>query len=142
VGINTVLSIGAVMLLHLPVWSLGITFSFSMALQVGILFFLLQKRALFQILPFAISLGKIFVAAIVAAPIPYILIKLMDNLLLDTTRTINIFNLLLVSAIVYFLLYLFAAWFINVKELSLVAQLTIKAKEFQKKITEMYTSYD
>lgn len=142
VGMNTALSIGAVMFLHLPVWSLGITFSLSITLQVGMLFCLLQKRALFKTIPFILSLGKILIAALVAAPIPYILIKLMDNLLLDTTRTINIFNLLLSSAVVYFLLYLFAAWFINVKELSLVAQLTIKAKEFQKKIIEMYTSYD
>jgi putative peptidoglycan lipid II flippase len=142
VGVNTILSICAVMVFKLPVWSLGISFSLSMALQVGILFVLLQKRALFRFGPFLFSLFKIVFAAVTAAPIPYILIKLMDNLLLDTTRTINIFILLLVSAVVYFLLYLFMAWFIDVKELSIIAQLTMKAKEFQKKITEIYTSYD
>lgn len=139
---NTVLSICSILVFHLPVWSLGISFSLSMILQVGILFLLLQRRALFQFAPFMISFGKIAAASIVAAPVPYIMIKLMDNLLLDTTRTVNIFYLLVVSAVVYFLLYLFVSWFINVRELALVAQLTIKAKEFQKKITEMYTSYD
>jgi len=139
---NTVLSIVAILVLHLPVWSLGISFSLSIALQVGILFFLLQKKALFKLLPFFISLGKILITAVVAAPVPYVLIKLMDNLLLDTTRTINIFSLLFVSAIVYFLLYLFVAWFIGVQELSIIARLIIKAKEFQKKVTEMNTSYD
>lgn len=142
VAANTILSIGAILIFHLPVWSLGISFSLSMILQVSILFFLLQKRALFNLIPFLLSFGKIMVAAIVAAPIPYILIKLMDNLLLDTTRTVNIFYLLLISACSYFLLYLFAAWFIGIKELSIIAQLTIKAREFQKKITEIYTSYD
>ncbi|MCX6730529.1 MAG: hypothetical protein NTZ55_01650, partial [Candidatus Roizmanbacteria bacterium] len=127
---------------HMPVWSLGISFSTSMFIQVGILFFLLQKRALFTFGPFLISLGKIIAAGVIAAPIPYVLIKLMDNLLLDTTRTINILFLLVISATVYFLLYLFVAWFIGIQELSIIAQLTIKAKEFQKKITEMYTSYD
>lgn len=140
--INTILSLGAVLIFHLPVWSLGISFSLSMAIQVSILFFLLQKRAFFKLMPFLMSLGKITLAAIIAAPIPYVLIKLMDNLLLDTTRTINIFFLLLISAFVYFLLYLFVAWFIGIQELSIIAQLTIKAKEFQKKITEIYTSYD
>ncbi len=139
---NTILSLIAILVLHLPVWSLGITFSLSMALQVSILFFLLQKRAQFKLLPFAVSLGKIIATAIIAAPIPYVLIKLMDNLLLDTTRTINIFFLLLTSASVYFLLYLFVAWFLGITELSIIAKLTLKAKEFQKKITEMYTSYD
>jgi putative peptidoglycan lipid II flippase len=139
---NTVFSLVGILVLHLPVWSLGISFSLSMALQVGILFFLLQKRALFSFKPFMISLTKIVLAAVIAAPIPYILIKLMDNLLLDTTRTINIFFLLMVSGFVYFLLYLFVSWFIGIQELSIIAQLTIKAKEFQKKIIEMYTSYD
>jgi len=142
VVVNTVLSLFAILILHLPVWSLGISFSISIALQVSILFFLLQKRALFNLSPFLFSLGKIVLTAIIAAPIPYILIKLMDNLLLDTTRTINIFFLLLISAFVYFLLYLLVAWFMGIQELSIIAQLTIKAKEFQKKITEIYTSYD
>lgn len=139
---NTLLSIVAILVFHMPVWSLGVSFSLSMALQVGILFFLLQKRALFRFIPFLLSLGKIILAGVVAAPIPYVLIKLMDNLLIDTTRTVNILFLLITSALVYFLLYLFVAWFIGIQELSIIAQLTIKAKEFQKKITEIYTSYD
>jgi len=109
---------------------------------VGLLFFLLQKKTQFPFLPFLVSLMKIGIAAIIAAPIPYILIKLMDNLLLDTTRTINILLLLLASAVVYFLLYLFVAWIIDVKELSIIAQLTLGRKKFQKKITEINTSYD
>lgn len=142
VVVNTALSLVIILVLHMPVWSLGISFSLSMALQVGILFILLQKRAQFNIASFMFSFGKIIVAAIISAPVPYVLIKLMDNLLLDTTRTINIFFLLVVSVLTYFLLYLFVSWFIGVRELSIVAQLTVKAKEFQKKITEMYTSYD
>ncbi len=142
VAANTILSLIAILILHLPVWSLGITFSLSMALQVSILFFLLQKRAQFNLRAFYISLGKIILTAIIAAPAPYVLIKLMDNLLLDTTRTINILFLLISSALVYFLLYLFVAWFLGVQELSFLAKCTLKAKEFQKKITEMYTSYD
>ena len=142
VVVNTAVSLVVILVLHMPVWSLGISFSLSMALQVGILFILLQKKAQFNIASFMFSFGKIIVAAIVSAPVPYVLIKLMDNLLLDTTRTINIFFLLVVSVLTYFLLYLFVSWFIGVRELSIVAQLTVKAKEFQKKITEMYTSYD
>ncbi len=142
VVVNTALSLVAILVLHMPVWSLGISFSLSMALQVGILFILLQKKAQFNIAIFMLSFGKIIMAAIVSAPVPYVLIKLMDNLLLDTTRTINIFFLLVVSVLTYFLLYLFVSWFIGVRELSIIAQLAVKAKEFQKKITEMYTSYD
>lgn len=139
---NTVLSLVAILVLHMPVWSLGISFSLSMALQVGILFILLQRKAQFNIPAFLVSYAKIIIAASISAPIPYVIIKLMDNLLLDTTRTINIFLLLFVSASTYFLLYLFVSWFIGVRELYIITQLTVKAREFQKKITEMYTSYD
>jgi hypothetical protein len=113
-----------------------------MALQVGILFILLQRKAQFNIPAFLVSYAKIIIAASISAPIPYVIIKLMDNLLLDTTRTINIFLLLFISASTYFLLYLFVSWFIGVRELYIITQLTVKAREFQKKITEMYTSYD
>ena len=142
VVVNTVLSLVAVLVLHLPVWALGISFSLSIALQVVILFVILQQKAQFKLSSFFLSLGKIVLASLLAAPIPYVLIKLMDNLLLDTTRTINILFLLVISALVYFLLYLFGAWFIGVKELSILARLTLKAREFQKKVTEMNTSYD
>lgn len=142
VASNTLFSVIAIVVLRLPVWSLGISFSLSMLMQVGILFFLLQKKVFFALIPFFLSFFKILIAGIIAAPIPYVLIKLMDNLILDTTRTINIVILLASSVLLYFLLYLFVAWLINVKELSLVARLTFKAKEFQKKITEMYITYD
>lgn len=142
VVVNTALSLVAILVLHLPVWSLGVSFSLSIGLQVGILFMLLHKKAPFNIVAFIYSFIKIILAAVISAPIPYVLIKLMDNLLLDTTRTINIFLLLVISACTYFLLYLFVSWFIGVRELYIITQLTVKAREFQKKITEMYTSYD
>ncbi len=140
--VNTVLSLVFILVFKLPVWALGISFSLSMLLQDAILFILLHKKISFDVPAFLLSFGKIIFAAFISAPIPYIIIKLMDNLLLDTTRTINIFFLLSVSAIVYGLLYLFVSWFIGVQELYIISQLTGKAKQFQKKITEMYLSYD
>lgn len=140
--VNTVLSLVFILVFKLPVWALGISFSLSMLLQDVILFILLHKKISFDVPAFLLSFGKIIFAAFISAPIPYIIIKLMDNLLLDTTRTINIFFLLSVSAIVYGLLYLFVSWFIGVQELYIISQLTGKAKQFQKKITEMYLSYD
>lgn len=139
---NTVLSLVFILVFKLPVWALGISFSLSMIIQDTILFVLLHKKISFDLFPFFLSFGKILFAAFISAPIPYIIIKLMDNLLLDTTRTINIFFLLCVSTIVYGLLYLFVSWFIGVQELYIISQLIGKAKQFQKKITEMYLSYD
>jgi len=140
--VNTILSVFFVLIVKLPVWALGISFSLSIILQVLLLFLLIHKKIAFNISAIVLGMGKIVVAAIVAAPIPYILIKLMDNVLLDTTRTINILILLVSSSILYLLLYLFLCWLLAVNELYVVTRLTIKAREFQKKITEMYSSYD
>jgi putative peptidoglycan lipid II flippase len=139
---NTLLSLAFILIFKLPVWGLGISFSISMIVQDLILFFMLHKKINFDLPSITKSIIKISFATLISAPIPYILIKLMDNLLLDTTRTINIFFLLSTSALVYGLLYLFVSWFIGVQELYIVTQLTVKAKQFQKKITEMYLSYD
>lgn len=139
---NTILSLLFILVFKMPVWALGISFSVSMIVQDVILFFILHRKISFNLLQVTFSIVKISFAALISAPIPYILIKLMDNLLLDTTRTINIFLLLCVSAVVYGLLYLFVSWFIGVQELYIISQLTGKAKQFQKKITEMYLSYD
>lgn len=139
---NTILSLVFILVLKMPVWALGVSFSVSMIVQDMILFVILHKKIGFNLLQVTFSIMKISFAALISAPIPYILIKLMDNLLLDTTRTINIFLLLCISAVVYGLLYLFVSWFIGVQELYIISQLIGKAKQFQKKITEMYLSYD
>lgn len=139
---NTVLSLVFILILKMPVWALGVSFSVSMIVQDMILFVILHKKIGFNLIHVTFSIMKISFAALISAPIPYILIKLMDNLLLDTTRTINIFLLLCVSMVVYGLLYLFVSWFIGVQELYIISQLIGKAKQFQKKITEMYLSYD
>lgn len=139
---NTVLSLVFILVLKMPVWALGVSFSISMIVQDMILFVILHKKIGFNLIHVTLSIMKISFAALISAPIPYILIKLMDNLLLDTTRTINIFLLLCVSMVVYGLLYLFVSWFIGVQELYIISQLIGKAKQFQKKITEMYLSYD
>lgn len=139
---NTILSLVFILVLKMPVWALGVSFSVSMIVQDMILFVILHKKIGFNLLQVTFSIMKISFAAFISAPIPYILIKLMDNLLLDTTRTINIFLLLCISAVVYGLLYLFVSWFIGVQELYIISQLIGKAKQFQKKITEMYLSYD
>jgi len=84
---------------------------------------------------------KIIVASLCASPGAYFLIRLMDNLILDTTRTINVFLLLVASSLLYFLLYLALSWLLNIKAMYSISRLFAKARGFQKKITEI-TSYE
>lgn len=143
VSLNAILSIVFIVFLKLPVWSLAISFSISMTINVILLFVLLHKilKGLNLKIIF-IETSKILFASLISSIFSYYLLKFLDVLVFDTTRTIQVFFLLTTVGIIYLLLYLFIAWIINTKEIYLVSKLLIKAKEYKKKITELHTVYE
>lgn len=99
----------------------SIAFSFTLAnvLQLITLILLLGKKVgsfprglLF--FPFI----KIFIATIFTGIALYVPIKLLDQLVFDTTRTINLIFLTGISSFIGLSLYLFLTWLFNVKEAS------------------------
>lgn len=62
------------------------------------------------------STAKIFIAAFFMGIALYIPIKLLDQLVFDTTKTINLLLLTGISSFFGLSLYLFLTWFLNVKE--------------------------
>ncbi len=143
IGINTLLSVIFIIFLKLPVWSLAISFSISMMINVLMLILILSQKIQgldFKFLVF--ELVKVCAATGISSVVVYYLMKLMDGLVFDTSFTINVFLLLMTSAIVYFFLYLFLSWVIDVKEIYLVTRLIIKAREYHRRIIEFYTSYE
>lgn len=142
IAINTGLSLFFILVMKLPVWSLAVSFSVSIILNSTILFGILIIRLKQMDLKYFFKEGtKIMAASLVASPAAYYLIKLMDKLLLDTTRTINVLFMLAVSTTLYFLLYLLVSWLLDTKAIYEVTQLFVKSKGYPKKITEI-TSYE
>jgi len=141
--INTGLSLLFVFYYHFPIWSLAISFSTAIILNTTLLFFILNKKLngfnLFEILN---EIIKMTISGTIAGIISYGLMKLFDGLIFDTSRTINVFFLLATITIIFSSLYLFVAWLINLKEIYLISRLIFKAKEIQKKITEIFISYE
>lgn len=137
--INTSLSVLFVIYLKLPVWSMAIAFSVSEIINVIILLYLLEKKLkgldLYELIK---ETTKITICTFIPAVVTYYLMKFMALLIFDTTRTINIFFLLVLGSIFFFLLYLFVSWLFNVREIYLVAKLLVKAREYRKKILEIY----
>lgn len=62
------------------------------------------------------SFIKIFLATVFTGFALYIPIKLLDQLVFDTTKTINLILLTSISSSIGLSLYLFLTWFFNVKE--------------------------
>jgi len=141
--VNLALSLTFVLWLKLPVWSLAIAFSTSMIMNVTVLLIFLNKKIHgLDIKPLLTETVKITGISFIASFVCYYLIKLLDGLIFDTTRTINVFFLLVTASIVYFLLYLFLSWIFEIKEIYLLTKLLTKAKEYQKRLLEIYTSYE
>ena len=141
--VNTLLSLLFVFVFHLPVWSLAISFSVSIMINSIILFFILWKKLSgFNLRYMTIELVKIMFAGFIASLISYFLLKLFDGLILDTSRTINVFFLLAIIGIIFSSIYLFIAWIIDLKEIYLLSKLITKAQQLQKKITGIFIPYE
>jgi len=102
---------------HLGVVSIAVGYSAASIVEVIILFLFLDrkvggfpKRNLF------FSLFKIFAATIFTGFALYIPIKLLDQLVFDTTRTVGLLLLTGISTLAGLILYLFLTWLFDVKE--------------------------
>lgn len=143
IGINTILSIVFVLVFKLPVWFLAGSFSFAMIINVTVLFLILAKKIDgldFRLL--VVESIKMALATLISSIIVYYSMKFMDELVFNTSYTINVFFLLLSGGVIYLILYLFLSWLLDVREIYLVGKLFMKAREYRKKIIEFYTVYE
>jgi len=137
--LNTLLSLFFIFILHLPVWSLALSFSLSMIFNVVLMLIALRKKIVrLEFLYIFWETFKISVASLIASFFSYYFMKILDILILDTTRTINIFFLLMMVGSLFSLLYLFLSWVLAIKEISFLVYFIIKAKEYRRKIIEIY----
>jgi putative peptidoglycan lipid II flippase len=106
-----------IVIYHMGVVSLAVSFTISSIIQLIILFLLLEKKVgKFDKIPLFISWSKIFLSSLFTAFALYIPIKLLDQLVFDTTRTVNLIILTGISSLAGLSLYLFLTWFFDVKE--------------------------
>jgi putative peptidoglycan lipid II flippase len=116
-GILLILAYLFIIVYHWGVESLAIAFTIQSIAQLFVLLFLLERKVgAFQKWPLLVSWSKIFVSSLFTAFALYIPIKLLDQLVFDTTRTINLLILTGISSLAGLLLYLFLTWFFDVKE--------------------------
>ena len=138
VGINIVFSVLFVQIFHLDVWSLGLAYSLSTTVSVVLLLgFLSKKLNGFNKKMLIMPAVKMTLAAVAAALALYIPIKLLDQLVFDTTRTINLIVLTSIASFVGLSIYLFLVWMMEVKELNTYVDLLKKLGRLRFKSQEM-----
>jgi putative peptidoglycan lipid II flippase len=141
--VNTFFSVFFIFFLKLPVFALALSFSLAIILNTLSLFLFLTKKI--KNINYSYLIGetlKIFTAALIASLPSYLFLKVADPWIFNTIYTINVFFLLFSVALIYFFWYLFFSWVLDVKQLYLFTKLIGKAKEYQKKIIELFNQYD
>ncbi len=117
---NIVLSLFFVQYLHLPIWALGASYSIATILNALLLLVFLDRAVeKFNRRELIIPGLKIGFAAVLMAVCLYIPMKFLDQLVFDTTKTINLLALTGAASFLGLSVYLILTWLLQVKEISL-----------------------
>lgn len=135
VFLNIVLSIYYIMILKWDVWSIGFANSISAVVSAILLFGTLHfKVGKFDLKTVLIPFIKMLMATIIMGVCLYIPIKLLDVVIFNTTKTVNLLMLTGLSSIFALSIYVLLVRFLKVRELDTYVELLKKAGRFQTKL--------
>ena len=121
--------------LKLDVWSIGLANSISAILSGVLLFVSLHfKVGKFNLNHVLSPFIKMLMATIIMGVALYIPIKLLDQVIFDTTKTINLLVLTGISSIFAVTVYLIIVWSLRVRELDTYVELIKRIGMFQTKL--------
>ncbi len=124
VVLNILLSYYFVLILHLEVWSIGFASSIAGLISAVLLFGVLHKKiGGFDLKSVYSPFFKMLMASVVMGMALYIPIKLLDQVIFDTTKTLNLILLTGLSSIFALSVYIILVWYLKVTELLTYAKL-------------------
>lgn len=101
-----------------PVWGLAIASMIADSLLAIILLAILHKRVLaFDLRSLLLPAGKILLAAVTTGLSLYVPMKLLDQLVFDTQRTVPLIMLTGIVSLIGLTVYLFLTWVLDIEEL-------------------------
>lgn len=105
-----------IVLYDLPIYYLALAFSVGSIISVALLAIFSYKLFVLPKVSVFVTVGKILIATFMMGIALYIPIKLLDQLVFDTTRTINLLILTGIASSLGFMAYLFFTWLLDIKE--------------------------
>lgn len=134
VAVNISLCWLFVQVLHMEVWSLGVAFSISANASFIVLMVLLDRKlGGFSRKSLIEPAAKMLFASVVAAIALYVPIKALDQLVFDTTKTVNLILLTGIASVFGLSIYLLLVWMLKIKELETFLTLIKKLKRMNVK---------
>ena len=135
VFINITLSVYFIKFLKLEVWGIGLANSIAAIISATLLFWALHFRVgKFNLTLVLAPFLKMLMAAIIMGVALYIPIKLLDQVIFDTTRTINLLILTGLSSLFALTIYVLLVWFLKVRELNTYMELLKRVGRLQGKL--------
>lgn len=135
VTLNIVLSVYAITVLKLDVWSIGLANAISAVFSAVLLFWTLHfKVGKFDLRIVLIPFFKMLMATVIMGAALYIPIKLLDAVIFDTTRTINLLVLTGLSSLFALTIYVIVVRFLKVRELDTYVELIKRLGKIQIKL--------
>lgn len=129
--INILVSLIAIIVFKLPVWGLAIASSAGDIVNVLFLLFFLNKRVQFPLNDLVFPALKMFFAAAISGICLYIPMKLLDQLVFDTTRVVPLIALTGTATIIGMFVYFFLTWLLEIKELGAFLGIFRSLKRFR-----------
>ena len=138
--LNICLSVLFVIYMKLPVWSLGISFSVAITLNVIIHFIAFYKKVGgYDVTRLLHHTAKIYIASFLSALPSYAVIKVFDQLIIDTSRSLNVFSLLLLACVVFSCAYLYFSWLFHIDEVYILTRLFRRISPINRHVEEPVT---
>lgn len=116
VVINIILSYTLIRIFNLPIPYLALSFTLAQWIAFFAQLFWIDRKISLPKLDMFKSIAKITLAAFVMGVSLYIPIKLLDQLVFDTTRTINLLILTGIASGAGLASYIFVTWLLDIKE--------------------------
>jgi putative peptidoglycan lipid II flippase len=122
---------------ELPIYYLAFAFSLGNILSVFLLLFFINKKVLLPKFEILVTVTKILLATVVMGISLYIPIKLLDQLVFDTTRTINLLLLTGIASILGFSSYIFFTWLLDIQEAAYIINVVKKVGDWRKILNQV-----
>lgn len=117
ISVNIAASLIFILVLKFSIVYLAISYSFANILNALLLLLLLDRKVAFEKKQILIPASKMIFISIVTAIALYVPMKLLDQLVFDTTRTIGLLLLTGIATLVGIGVYLFLSYLLKVKQI-------------------------
>lgn len=135
--LNSLLSVLFIMTLHYPVWYLGLSSSIASIVHAILLLILLSKQVNgFSVNDIFVTPLKMVMASIITGIMVYVPMKILDQLVIDTTRVIGLITLTGLVSLIGIVSYLFICWAFGLVEIRSILLIFDKLKKLRQLISQ------